>query len=349
MTLLSKYILSVLLLMVGGYILKAQDVHYSQMYATPLYVNPAFTGNHECDFRAAVNYREQAANFTIPFKTYTAWGDTRLYPEFLKGRGWFGLGTHLYYDNAGNGDLKKVQAMLFGAYSQGFNADNSMYGTLGVGVGVTNRSVNKNNLIYGDQWDFVNLGFFLASDDPAQITNPSIYYMDFNLGLSFHQLVNSTWMYEIGASVSHINTPRESFYDNPIVNDTISVENNNKVDRKYIGHATFQFILTDNILIKPEAYFIYHEGVNETLLGANMVFGTAPVKLYGGLWARMVRDIIPVVGVEYNGFTLLFSYDINISKQHYASQYQGGFEFSLVKKFCSDKPSKRNPCKFLEF
>lgn len=352
MTLLSKYILSVLLLMVSGYILKAQDVHYSQMYATPLYVNPAFTGNHECDFRAAVNYREQAASFTIPFKTYTAWGDTRLYPEFLKGRGWFGLGTHFYYDNAGNGDLKKIQAMIFGAYSQGFNADNSMYGSLGVGIGVTNRSVNVTNLIFGDEWSDTALDFVNASFDPAKITNPSIYYLDFNLGLSFHHLVNPKWMYEISASVSHINTPKESFYDDYIPHDDPTlpdVKNDNRLNRKYIAQATVQHIITENILIKPEAYFIYQEGVNETLLGANMVFGTAPVKLYGGLWFRAVRDIIPLVGVEYNGFTLLFSYDINISKQHMASQYQGGFEFSLVKKFCSDKPSKRNPCKFLEF
>ena len=343
MTLLSKYFLSVLLFMVSGYILIAQDVHYSQMYATPLYVNPAFTGNHECDFRAGVNYREQAASFTIPFKTYTAWGDTRLYPEFLKGRGWFGLGTHLYYDNAGNGDLKKVQGMFFAAYSQGFNADNSLYGSLGVGVGVTNRSVNVNNLLFDDMWnnDQLQWDYGFQSADISLIKNSSIFYMDFNLGLSLHHMVNSQWMYEIGASVSHINTPVESFYGES--------GKNNKVGRKYIGSATVQHLINDRIMLKPEAYFIYQEGINETILGANMVFGTAPVKLYGGLWLRVVRDIIPVVGVEYNGFTLLFSYDINVSKQHYASQYQGGFEFSLVKKFCSDKPSRKNPCKFLEF
>jgi type IX secretion system PorP/SprF family membrane protein len=323
------------------------------MYATPLYINPAFTGNHECDFRAGVNYRQQAASFTVPFETYTAWGDTRLYPEFLRGRGWFGLGTHFYYDNAGNGDLTKVQGLILAAYSQGFNADNSLYGSLGVGVGFTNRSVNKNNLIYGDEWRPADLQFHLGSSmDPAKIINSSIFYPEFNLGLSLHHVVNENWMYEVGASVSHINTPRESFYDDYIPhNDTTKpdVKNNNKVDRKYIVHATAQHIINDNILIKPEAYFITHEGVNETILGANMVFGTAPVNLYGGLWFRVLRDIIPVVGVEYNGFTLLFSYDINVSKQHYASQYQGAFEFSLVKKFCSDKPSKRKPCNFLEF
>lgn len=352
MTLLRRYFLSVLLITVFGYVLIAQDVHYSQMYSTPLYVNPAFTGNHECDFRAGVNYRQQAGSFTVPFETYTAWGDTRLYPEFLRGRGWFGLGTHFYYDNAGNGDLKKVQGLILAAYSQGFNADNSLYGSLGVGVGFTNRSVNKNNLIYGDEWSIPDLEFHLgSSQDPAQIVNSSIFYPEFNLGLNLHHVVNENWMYEVGASVSHINTPKESFYSDPIinVNDGSEIKNNNKVDRKYIGYFTAQLLITERILIKPEAYFIAHEGVTETLAGANMVFGTAPVKLYGGLWFRVMRDIIPVVGVEYNGFTMLFSYDINVSKQHYASQYQGAFEFSLVKKFCSDKPSKRNPCKFLEF
>lgn len=353
MTLFSKYILSVFLIMVSGYILKAQDVHYSQMFATPLYVNPANTGNFDCDFRAGLNYRQQAASFTIPFETYTAWGDTRIYPDFLRGRGWFGVGAHFYYDNAGNGDLTKVQGMVLAAYSQGFNSDNSLYGSLGVGIGGTNRSVNQNNLIYGDEWSPQDLEFFLGSSlDPAKMESNSIYYLDFNLGLLVHQYVNEKWMYEIGASVSHINTPNESFYADYIPNNDPAlpaVKNDNRLDRKYIAYAIVQHIITDNILIKPEAYYTFQGGVYETMIGANMVFGTAPVQLYGGLWLRAVRDIIPVLGVDYSGYTLLFSYDINISQQHYASQYQGGFEFSLVKKFCSDKPSKRNPCKFLEF
>jgi len=350
---LLKYIFLLLFVVQSVYQIKAQDVHYSQMYSTPLYINPAFTGNHECDFRAGVNYRQQAASFTIPFETYTAWGDTRYSPGFLNRRGWFGLGAHLYHDNAGNGDLKKVQAMLFTAYSQGFNSDNSMYGSLGVGLGVTNRSVNKNAFIYGDQWVDQDLDFTQDSKDPARISNPSIYYFDFNIGLSLHHVVNEKWMYEVGGSISHVNTPKESFYDESYyVNDTLTVYyDNNKVDRKYIVHTTFQYILSPQFLIKPEAYFISHEGVQEMVFGANLVFNAVELKLHGGLWHRLGRDIIPVLGVEYNDFTLLFSYDLNVSSQRVASQYQGGFEFSLVKRFCysTRRSTKREPCKFLEF
>ncbi len=342
--------LLVIFIVFGWLISEAQDIHYSQMYATPLYVNPAFTGNHECDFRVAANYRQQASSFTIPFTTYTAWGDTRLYPGFLRRHGWFGLGAHLYYDNAGNGDLQKVQGMLFTAYSQGFNSDNSLYGSLGVGVGVTNRSVDKNALIYGDQWDPVALDFILGSTDVTKIQYSSIFYYDFNLGLSLHQLVNENWMYEVGGSVSHINRPSESFYPEYLtLDDGSTIQNTNRLERKYIGHVTVQRILNEGLMIKPEAYYIAHEGVQEVLVGANLVADVVELKLYGGLWYRVGRDIIPTLGIEYNKLSILFSYDINVSKQYVASNYKGGFEFSLIKKFCARRSTKREPCKFLEF
>ncbi len=336
-----RFVLPVIIVLIGGATVSGQDIHYSQMYSTPLYINPAFTGNHDCVYRAGVNYRQQAASFTVPFETYTAWGDTRFSPKWLRQRGWFGIGAHMYYDNAGDGDLKKVQGMLFGAYSQGFNADNSLYGTLGVGVGITNRSLNAQNLIFGDMWDNNLLEFNLGatSADLLNIQNSSIFYPDFNLGLSLHHLVNGTWMYEVGGSISHINQPVETFFG----------QNNNKLGMKFIGHATFQTILSPYWMIKPEIYFITQQNVQETIFGANLVYNAMQLKLIGGLWHRFGRDIIPVVGMEYNKFSLLFSYDINVSKQRVASNYQGGFELSLVKKFCARVSTKRQPCKFLEF
>lgn len=338
-----KYI--VLLMLASAFYLSsfAQDIHYSQMYSTPLYVNPAFTGNHQCDYRAGVNYRQQAASFTVPFTTYTAWGDTKVTPSFLRNRGWIGLGANFYYDNAGNGDLTKVQGMFYTAYSQGFNADNSLYGSLGVGIGVTNRSVNKENLIYGDQWRDAILGFdqTITSADITNMTTPSIFYLDFNLGLLLHHYVNDKWLYEFGGSISHINRPRETFFGQSGYN--------NRVGMKYIVHGSAQHILSEKLLLKPEAYFIAHEGIQETILGSNLVYGAVDIRLVGGLWYRWGRDIIPALGVEYSGFTLLFTYDINVSEQRLASNYEGGFEFSLVKRFCYRGSTKRQPCKFLEF
>ncbi len=321
-----------------SFMVSGQDIHYTQMYSTPLYVNPAFTGNHECDFRAGVNYRQQAANYTIPFETYSAWGDTRIQPGFLGRRSWIGLGGNLYYDNAGDGALKKIQGMFLTSFSQGFNSDNSLYGSLGVGIGVTNRSIDATKLIFGDQWNDGDLDF---TDGTAESLDAnSIFYMDFNLGLSVHHLVNNKWLYEIGISGSHINQPVESFYGEK-----------NKVGMKLIVSATAQHLLTKRILLKPEAYFVTQQGVQETIVGGNVLFGLTGVKLIGGLWTRIGRDIMPTIGMEYDTFVMTFSYDINVSQQRIASEYQGGFEFSLIKRFCysTRTSTKSEPCKFLEF
>jgi type IX secretion system PorP/SprF family membrane protein len=318
-------------------LVNSQDVHYSQMHATPLYINPAQTGNHDCDYRAGVNYRQQAASFTIPYTTYTAWGDTRFFPKFTNRRGWFGLGAHLYYDNAGNGDLRKVQGMLFGAYSQGFNEDNSLYGTLGVGIGYTNRSANYDKLLFGRQWN--GYEFDPSLDSGESYKGSSVFYPDFNIGLLVHQLVDEFWMYEIGVSLSHVNRPNDTFYDDAP----------NKLGYKYIAHASLQRIISERLLIKPEVYYIGHEGSEEILFGANVVYNVVELNLHGGLWYRVGRDIIPMLGIEYNKMTILFSYDINVSSQRVATAYKGGFELSLVKRFCSRMSTKRKPCKMLEF
>lgn len=339
---LKKFIFAVfvVLLYTASQQVIGQDVHYSQMYSTPLFINPAFTGNHVCDFRAGVNYRKQAASFTIPFETYSGWGDTRVYPGFLGRRAWLGLGGNMYYDNAGDGGLKKIQGMFFGSFSQGFNADNSFYGSLGVGLGVTNRSINVNKLIFNNQWDPFNLNFDPTLPNGEALANSSIFYMDFNFGLAVHHLVKENLQYEFGVSMSHINKPEESFYGEK-----------NKVGRKLIINASVQTLISKRLLLKPEAYFISHEGAEEVIFGANLVYGTTDVKLHGGLWHRLGRDIIPTLGLEYNTFTVLFSYDINVSKQRIASNYRGGFELSILKRFCysSRKSTKREPCKFLEF
>lgn len=337
---ISKVLFTLLLILSAGLAtVMAQDIHYSQMYSTPLYVNPALTGNHECDVRVGLNYRQQAASFTTPFTTYTAWADAKLTPNFLGKRSWLGIGGHMYYDNAGEGSLTKVTGTFLASFNQGFNSDNSFYGSLGVGIGYTNRSVDQTKLIFGDQWDPINLRF-----DPDNIATQealasnSIFYPDFSLGLAVHQVEVGEWGWEAGFSLSHINEPDESFFGEA-----------NRLGMKYIVHGAFHYIISDMLMIKPEAYYVAHEGTNEIIFGGNLVADLMTVRMHGGLWYRVGRDIVPVLGMEYNKFTFLFSYDVNVSQQRLASDYQGGFEFSLVKKICIPESTKRKPCKYLEF
>ncbi len=47
----------------------AQDIHYSQFYASPLTLNPALTGVNECNYRIGAMYRNQWKSVTTPYQT----------------------------------------------------------------------------------------------------------------------------------------------------------------------------------------------------------------------------------------------------------------------------------------
>ncbi len=338
-TILLKNILlkgfSTLLLLAAFNIAEGQDVHYSQWEAAPLFINPALTGNASCNWRTGVNHRTQA-RYTIPFETYNAFIDTRIKPRFVGQRGWIGIGTNLYYDNAGDGPLKKIQAMLFTSYSLGFNADNTIYASMGVGVGITNRQINY-NFIFGNQWDAAILGFDASLASGEGFPNSSIFYPDFNYGLHFHHLVNQNFAYNLGASLSHINKPIESFF----------ASGTHRLQRKLITYARTSIKIGTQMIVNPSAYFLYQNKVNQLLFGSNLDYKQAYLTISAGLWYRYGRDIIPLIGMGYKDFKLKLTYDINVSKQHAASEYKGGFEITLIKTFCTQRREKT--CRDLKF
>jgi type IX secretion system PorP/SprF family membrane protein len=57
---------------------QAQDVQYSQFYASPLYLNPALTGASELT-RIGINYRNQWPGLDQNFNSYSAYIDHYLF------------------------------------------------------------------------------------------------------------------------------------------------------------------------------------------------------------------------------------------------------------------------------
>ena len=57
-------------MVVSSITMYAQDVHFSQFYQTPLFVNPALTGAFSGNQRLILNYKDQWTSFGSPFKTY---------------------------------------------------------------------------------------------------------------------------------------------------------------------------------------------------------------------------------------------------------------------------------------
>ena len=80
--------------------LKAQDPQFTQFYANPLYLNPAFAGTARCP-RICMNYRNQWPSLSGTYVTYSASYDQHI--DALNG----GLGIMVNQDDQGRGILKR--------------------------------------------------------------------------------------------------------------------------------------------------------------------------------------------------------------------------------------------------
>ena len=66
-------------------LLKSQDAHYSQFFQSPLFLNAAFTGISNANFRVSGMYRSQWKNVDVPNENYHFYFDKNN-PLFLAWR-----------------------------------------------------------------------------------------------------------------------------------------------------------------------------------------------------------------------------------------------------------------------
>jgi type IX secretion system PorP/SprF family membrane protein len=94
----------------------AQDPEFTQFYANPLYLNPAFAGSTRCP-RISLNYRNQWPALSGTFVTYSASYDQ--YVDVLGG----GIGLLVLNDKAGEGTLTTSNISAVYAYQLNVTRD----------------------------------------------------------------------------------------------------------------------------------------------------------------------------------------------------------------------------------
>src|SRR3982751_3033452 len=80
----------------------AQDPKFSQYFAAPLSLNPAFTGFFDGDYRIAANTRQQWGNLGDPYNTYSVSGDVKLLEDENFINSYFSLGLSGLFDESLN-------------------------------------------------------------------------------------------------------------------------------------------------------------------------------------------------------------------------------------------------------
>jgi type IX secretion system PorP/SprF family membrane protein len=309
--------------------LYAQDLHFSQFFNSPLSTNPANTGFiPDGDYRLGVNFRDQWSSImAVPYKTMSAFGDVQVMKN-LDQTGWVGIGGLMLRDVAGSGNLTSTKLYGSVAYHQMLGYSSLL--SLGFNVGYANKRINTANLKFPDQFD----GKFFDNKLPtsAMLNKTNIGYLDIQAGLNYAYFPSEKIYVNAGFSTHHINRPQESFFES---NDIT-----NRVPRRYIGFLNGSFMISDQWILNPNAYFTMQAKSSELVAGLNAHYnlsGDGEYVLMGGLYYRYKESIIPLIGLGYKDYAFTFTYDATMSTLKNYNNTRGAYEFSLVKQGVFDR------------
>src|SRR4249920_3845660 len=82
--------------------MQAQDPHFSQFFASPLTLNPAFTGKFDGEWRLAANHRDQWPSIPKAYVTTSASLDFGILKNRIPEKDVFGVGISGLTDASAN-------------------------------------------------------------------------------------------------------------------------------------------------------------------------------------------------------------------------------------------------------
>ncbi len=317
-TTLVKYHFVVITLMIC-FAVNGQDLHFSQFYETPLVRNPALAGLFEGDVRVQMVYRNQWASVTTPYQTGSLNGEYKF--GVGKGDDFVTAGLQVLWDKAGSVALTTTHLLPAVNYHKSLSADKNRYLSLGFIGGWISRRLDRSKVTTNNQYD----GFGYNGSLPDGETFVANYsYFDAGVGMSYNASIgeNKDNNFYVGLAYHHFNKPTNGFYQQL------------QHLPKWVGSAGLRTAIGELTYVTLNAD-VSIQGVFKEYIGGAMFsrrIGDAEVPdytIHAGAYLRWQDAIIPVVKLDYNPFSIAFSYDMNISQLRTVSQGRGGFELSI--------------------
>lgn len=309
-------------------------MHFTQFYSSALYLNPAFTGADVCS-RVSATYRDQWPGISKAYKSYLLSVDHYL-PQYN-----IGIGLLFGNDVAGTGQLRTTVINPLFAYEA--TLTRKLFMRVGVQPGLSIRSINFNNLIFGDQ---ISRGGSVAT-----LETPTETKAFFDVGAGILLYTKELWL---GGSFYHLNQPNESM----LGQDVLAV-----LPLKYSAHGGYKYLLNEDekedVRRKSVSFAFNYRGQAE--------FDQFDIGCYysqyvfnAGIWYRGIpglkaykkgysnNDAIAfIIGVKTDRMNIGYSYDYTISKLTNISH--GAHEVNISYQLCKiNKKKKRKrllvPC-----
>ena len=323
-------LLGLLIMTIGAGKTFAQDPQFSQYYAAPLYLNPAFAGSTELS-RVGLNFRSQWPSQQANFTTASLYFD-HFFEDYNSG-----VGAILNADREGLAGLQSISLGLQYAYQ--LRVTNWLTFRPGAQVAFYNRDVNFDRLVFGDQLDQSGIISDVSSEQFD--TGVSRSFVDISLG----GLLFSEDFY-FGYAAHHVNTPNQSL-----------AGGESRLQLKSTFHGGYRFLLPTGFRrygfndkgqersITPTFQYKRQGNFDQLDLGVYLTY--EPVVF--GMWYRGLpvsqlesfpnnESIIALVGLVVGDLNIGYSFDYTISGL--GIQTGGAHEISLVYNFSLRDPSK---------
>lgn len=316
----------------------AQDLHFSQFYAAPLYSCPSFSGTTDGS-RAVLNYRNQWPEIPGAFISYAFSLDH--YFKNMKS----GVGLLFVRDQAGKGKLSTTNIGL--QYSYNITINRFWQVRPGVHFLYSQRSVDYNRNTFGDELLTGQVSF-------EQISMPKLGYTDFASSVLAYSK-----KYWFGATVDHLMKPNQSFME---LDSRIPIKYTffggtkhrlkGSLGRRYFKGRTSGKYRKESITFA----FLYKFQENFSQLDLGGYWYKRPIVI--GVWYRGLLvskeykgygnsdAAIFLVGYKVDNLSIGYSYDFNISKL--ITSTGGAHELSLIYEFNQSQEAKKKyeivPC-----
>jgi type IX secretion system PorP/SprF family membrane protein len=301
----------------------AQDISFSQVYSSPLYLSPSFAGFTNGG-RVALNYRDQWPEIANTFRTYALSYDQYL-SDFNSG-----IGLLMVRDDQGGGQLVTQDIGLVYAYELEITHD--IFVRPGLQFKYSERKIDPSLLTQvgpdGDTYSWINSEFAVENYRKIDATASLMVYSDF------------LWL---GFTVDHL-----------VKNDIGFTDIETTVPVKTVIYGGWKYIYQESSRSKNEQSatlaFMYRNQSGFNQLDAGIYWNTNPIEV--GLWYRG----LPGVSSESltNNDALIFSLGINLGIIHFAYSYDltlselaaysgGANEFSLIYRFVGRSGKLKSP------
>lgn len=297
----------------------AQDIHFSQFYASPLNLNPALTGTAP-DYRIAGIYRNQWRSVSVPFQTYSASGDARIPIKKLK-KDILAAGLVFTGDRSGDAKLGMNSVYVALAYQKSLTKNNNHYIGLGIQPGFVQKSLKYQQLLFPSQ----HLGndFDPNAAQNENVSNPSVGYFDMHAGIQVSNQFGKRIGMMNGFTVYHLTFPKESFLGESV-----------RLKPRFTVHGGLRILAAKNFYITPNYIFQFQNKNREIIAGTGFEYHLQGFKFplipSMGFWFRPGDAAVINLGLEYYRIRIMAAYDVNVSGLKSASNNRGGFEIAVI-------------------